>query len=284
MLQVPRPEARPVHNAREFCVRIESKIKSQVKFWIAARRGSQEDSMKKLFLLIVVQVLLVTLGFGQTPAPNGNPQPASIKGCLGGADANYTVAEDGTTQTFRITSSTVDLKPHLGHDVELIGQTANIAPSSGPADNTVTVTGVNMISDHCATATASTPAAADPATPGTAGTPATDTTVAATPSAPAATDTTVAATTSTPAAADTQPTPPASTQSVADPTPAPAAAATMPAETASAPMAASANAPTSSAPTTSEQLPETATSLPLLGLLGLGLLATGLLIRRFRTN
>jgi len=28
MLQVPRPEARPVHNAREFCVRIESKIKS----------------------------------------------------------------------------------------------------------------------------------------------------------------------------------------------------------------------------------------------------------------
>jgi hypothetical protein len=28
MLQVPRPEARPVHNAREFCVRIGSKIKS----------------------------------------------------------------------------------------------------------------------------------------------------------------------------------------------------------------------------------------------------------------
>jgi len=28
MLQIPKPEARPVHNAREFCVRIGSKIKS----------------------------------------------------------------------------------------------------------------------------------------------------------------------------------------------------------------------------------------------------------------
>jgi LPXTG-motif cell wall-anchored protein len=33
-----------------------------------------------------------------------------------------------------------------------------------------------------------------------------------------------------------------------------------------------------------ERLPDTATSLPLLGLLGLGLLATGLLSRKSRTN
>jgi len=128
--------------------------------------------MKKVFLSIVVPVLLVTLGFTQTPAPASNPEQASVKGCLGGSDGNYTVAQDGTTQTFRITSSTVDLKAHLGHDVELMGQTANVAPSSGPADNTVTVTGVNMISDHCVIATASTPVVADPAPAATASTPA----------------------------------------------------------------------------------------------------------------
>src|SRR5271168_831662 len=115
--------------------------------------------MKSVFLLMVVAVSPVTLGFGQTPAPNVDQ--ASIKGCLGGAENSYTLAQDGTTQTFRITSTTVDLKPHLGHDVEIIGQTANVAPSSGPADNTLIVNGVSMISDHCATATASTPAAAD---------------------------------------------------------------------------------------------------------------------------
>jgi LPXTG-motif cell wall-anchored protein len=211
--------------------------------------------MKSVFLLIVIPVLLVTLGFGQTPAPN--VEQASIKGCLGGSADNYTVAEDGTTQTFRITSSTVDLKPHLGHDVEIVGQTANVAPSSGPADNTIIVTGVNMISDHCATATASTPAVADP-------------TPTATASTPAAADATPAATASTPAVADQTPAATTSTQAAADPTPA---------ANASAPVAA--NAP---APESTQNLPQTASSLPLLGLAGLGLLAMGLVIRRFRTN
>src|SRR5271165_2363801 len=184
--------------------------------------------MKNVFLLIAAPVLLVTLGFGQTPTPSSNPEQASLKGCLGGTENNYTVAQDGTTQTFRITSSTVDLKPHLGHDVEIIGQQTNVAPSSGPADNTVSATGVNMIADHCTAATASTPAVADPA-----------------------------------------PTATASTPAVADP----------PTATASAPMTASASAPESTEP-----LPATASSLPLIGLAGLGMLAMGLLIRRVRTN
>jgi LPXTG-motif cell wall-anchored protein len=38
------------------------------------------------------------------------------------------------------------------------------------------------------------------------------------------------------------------------------------------------------APENTERLPDTATSLPLLGLLGLCLLATGLLSRKSRTN
>jgi len=227
--------------------------------------------MKRICLLIVVPVLLVTLGFGQTPAPNSNPEQASIKGCLGGSDRNYTIAEDGTTQTFRITSSTVDLTPHVGHDVEIIGQTTNVAPSSGPADNTVIVTAVNMISEHCAAATASTPAVADP-------------TPAATASTPVVADPTPAATASTPVVADPTPTVAASAPAVADPKPAVAASTPVvadptPTATPSAPMTASTTAPEST-----ESMPDTASPLPLLGLLGFGLLAAGLLSRRLLAN
>jgi hypothetical protein len=206
--------------------------------------------MKNLSLLMVVAVSLVTLGFGQTPTPNVDQ--ASIKGCLAGTENNYNVAQDGTTQTFRITSSTVDLKPHLGHDVEIIGQTANVAPSSGPADNTVIVTGVNTISDHCTTATARAPAAADPAPTATAST-------------TAVADPAPAATASTPVVAD-----PAPTATVSTPVAAPT-----PAAPASEPMTASAPAPESAG-----RMPDTASPLPLLALLGFGLLAMGLMSRR----
>ena len=46
--------------------------------------------MKNMFLLIVVPVLPVTLGFGQAPTLSSNTDEASIKGCLGGSDGNYT--------------------------------------------------------------------------------------------------------------------------------------------------------------------------------------------------
>jgi hypothetical protein len=231
--------------------------------------------MKKVFLLIAVPFLLVALGFAQTPAPNSNPEQASIKGCLGGSDGNYTVAQDGTSQTFRITSSTVDLKPHLGHDVEVIGQTTNVAPSSGPSDNTVIVSGVNMISDHCATATASAPAVADPAP-------------AAPADAPAVADATPAMAAGTPATIDPVPVAVASTPPASDPAPvvapdAPVATDAAPAATASAPAMDSTPTPASTENST-ESLPDTASSLPLLGLLGFGLLATGLLTRRLWTN
>src|SRR5580692_1143540 len=228
--------------------------------------------MKNVFLLIAAPALLVTLGFGQTPTPSSTPEQASIKGCLGGSENNYTVAQDGTNQTFRITSSTVDLKAHLGHDVEIIGQTTTAAPNSGPADNTVSATGVNMIADHCATAAANAPAAADP-TP----------TAAAT--TPATTDPAPAATASTPVVVDPAPAAAASTPVVVDPTPTPAPAAAVsapvvadPPATTSAPMTANAT------PENTDSLPATASSLPLIGLAGLGLVGMGLLIRRVRTN
>ena len=125
--------------------------------------------MKRAFLLIVVPALLVALGFSQTPAPSVNTDQTNIKGCLGGSDGNYTVAEDNTGHTFKITTSGVDLKQHLGHDVTLIGHRAS-GTSSAAADNSFAVTELTMISDHCAAAAAT---AATDATPAeTASTPA----------------------------------------------------------------------------------------------------------------
>jgi hypothetical protein len=122
--------------------------------------------MKKAFLLIVVSALLVALGFAQTPAASSNTDQTNIRGCLGGSDNNYTVAEDNTGQIFKITTSSVDLKPHLGHDIKLVGHKASGAVSSGIADNSLAVTEVSMISEHCPGA-AATPVATVSTSPDT---------------------------------------------------------------------------------------------------------------------
>jgi len=187
-------------------------------------------------LLIVVPALLVTLGFAQTPTASSNTDSTSIKGCLGGADSNYTLLEDNTGHNFKITTSSVDLKPHLGHDVTLIGQKA----TAGAADGSFAVTSLNMISEHCAAA------AVAPA--GSISTPA-DTVIpppaaAAVPAAtiPAPTDTTSApaVASAVPAATVATPTEPAVTATTA----APAPATTIP------PAAETASAPATAAPST----------------------------------
>ena len=142
--------------------------------------------MKRVFLLIVVSALLVTLGFAQTPDVGTTMGQANVKGCLGGSEGLYTVAEDGTRQIFKIASSSVDLKPHLGQNVKLIGFKVSGAASSGTGDG-FAVTEVSMISEHCAVAAAApvvtvipsletviAPAVAAAAPISTVGTPATD--------------------------------------------------------------------------------------------------------------
>ena len=146
--------------------------------------------MKKVFLLIVVPALLVAMGFAQTPAASGTPDQVNIQGCLGGTDGNYTVAEDNTGKTLKITSSSADLKAFSGQEVKLSGQ-------KGAAENSLAVTAVNMISEHCTT-----PAAAPAATisaPPEAGTP--QAAAAAPAAAPASIVSTTPETASTPAAA-----------------------------------------------------------------------------------
>src|SRR5580693_1783159 len=174
--------------------------------------------MKRVFLLMVVSGLLVTLGLAQTPDAGSNTDQANVKGCLGGSDGNYTVAEDGTRQILKITSSSVDLKPHLGHDVNLIGHKASGAASSGAADNSFAVTELNMISDHCAAAAVAPVATASPSS---------ETVIP-----PAAAATAPAATTSSPSSETAIP---------------PAAAATAPAATTSSPSSETASTPAADA-------------------------------------
>ena len=186
--------------------------------------------MKKVLLLIVFSTLLVALGFAQIPAANSNTDQTNIKGCLGGSDGNYTIAEDNTGQIFKITTSSVDLKPQLGHDVRLAGSKANGAVSSGPADNSFAVTELKMISEQCA-AVGSAPAAAAPSA--TVSTP--DATTPAPASAPAATVSTPDATTPAAAPAATVSTPDAAAAAPAATVSTPDAAAATPAATVSTP-------------------------------------------------
>ena len=208
MLQVLKPDSGTHKNSTEN--RKHNQIPSGIQ--TAARRDFSEDFMKKVFLLIVVSALLTVLGFAQTPTASSNPDQINIKGCLGGSDGHYTVAEDNAGQIFNITISSADLKPHLGQNVKLI-----VHKAGGAADNSLVVTELNMISEHCTAAAAapvatvntpdeaiSTPAAAAAAT--TSGTPSetpnTPAAAAAAPTtAPAGTVSTPGEAVSTPAAA-----------------------------------------------------------------------------------
>jgi hypothetical protein len=220
--------------------------------------------MKKACLLFVLPALLVALAFAQTPAGSINTDQTNIKGCLGGADPNYTVVEDSTGKIFKVTTSSVDLKAHLGHDVTLTGQKAS-GVSSDSADNSFAVTELKMISEHCAAAAAVAPAATliapseTPSTPATAASapvatiatpPETTVTPATGATAPAATSTPPAETAATPAVAvtpgadatapaspsvETTVTPPAGATPAADATP--PAPATPPSQTRATPAA-----------------------------------------------
>ena len=99
--------------------------------------------MKKVFLLIVVPALLVAMGFAQAPAASSNADPMNVKGCVGGSDGNYTVLENNTGKTFKITTSSTDLKAFVGQDVNLTGH------KEGTAEDSLAVTALNMISVHC---------------------------------------------------------------------------------------------------------------------------------------
>ena len=238
--------------------------------------------MKRAFLLIAALALLVALGFAQTPAASINTDQTTIKGCLGGSDGNYTVVEDNTGHIYKITTSSVDLKALLSHAVILIGQTTighkASGTSSAPSDDTLAVTELKMISDHCAPAPAASTAPV-PAPSETAGTPPANATPpdapvtapAETASTPAAAATALVATIPVPAEAASAPAAPTSPPVATASTPAgtattpaaPVATIPVPAETASAPAAASApSAETTQTPAAPDTAPVATIATP----------------------
>jgi len=182
--------------------------------------------MKQIFLLMVVSALLVMPGSAQTPAAGSNTGEATINGCLGGSDGNYTVAEEGTNQIIKISTSSVDLKLHVGQDVSLIGHKTSGSASSGASDSSIAVTALNVISEHCA-ATAVAPAATA-APPVTTGSPSPGTTGSA-PVVAAAASTSAANTPAAPASPSASASTPAADAAI------PAATVIPPVETVSAP-------------------------------------------------
>ena len=200
--------------------------------------------MKRAFLMIIVPALLVAMGFAQTPAASGNTDQINVKGCLGGTDANYTIAEDNTGKIFKITTNTPDLKAYAGQEVNLVGHKA------GTGENSFAVIEVNMVSEHCTVASAA-PAASVSAPADTASTP--PAAVAPAAAAPvAAPDATVSA------PAEAASTPPAPT---AAPAAVPDASVGAPAATASTPPAAAVAAP-AAAPDATVSVPAAAAGAP----------------------
>jgi hypothetical protein len=83
------------------------------------------------------------LGFAQTPAASITRPDQHWVAWV--AHGNYTIAQENTGHTFKVTSSSGDLKAHLDHNV-IIGHKA----SSAATDGSLAVTELNMISEHCA--------------------------------------------------------------------------------------------------------------------------------------
>src|SRR5207247_6681320 len=98
-------------------------------------------------------------------------QNTTIQVCLSASamsDNNFTRTQDQTGTVYTLTGNTADLKSHVGHEVSISGQavsgnaasanTSSGAPSSSTGSsasanaggNTLQVSSVQMISDHCA--------------------------------------------------------------------------------------------------------------------------------------
>ena len=99
--------------------------------------------MKKLALSTLV--LAASFAWAQTPTSSN-----SIQGCLSGSDGNYMLM-DQSGKDLKLSGTTVDLKAHLGHKIEISG--AQLSDS-------YRVDSVKMISETCDKSLSSAPAAA----------------------------------------------------------------------------------------------------------------------------
>src|SRR5881396_2835100 len=144
--------------------------------------------MTKAVAFLSAALLAATLGVAQDTSTSGTAssqsstssspptgQNSTVQGCLSStSDNNFTLTQDQTGMVFTLSGSADQLKAHVGHEVAITGQQASgsaassTAPdnsaassaSSNASGNTLQVSDVKMIADHCNAAGAATSGAA----------------------------------------------------------------------------------------------------------------------------
>jgi hypothetical protein len=134
--------------------------------------------MSRAKAILLASLLVATFGFAQDNPGNGTPGPSNtaaadqnsaanqsmnVRGCLSSSamgDNSFTLTQDQTGKVFRLTGNTSDLASHAGHEVVLSGvlvsqqapeasSAASNQPNAAADQNTLQVSGVQMVSDHC---------------------------------------------------------------------------------------------------------------------------------------
>lgn len=247
--------------------------------------------MKKLFLLTCVLLLSAGIAAAQDTPPSGDQptQPAqsetapadttdqtTLRGCLSGSGENFTFTDQAGI-SYRLGGNFAMLGEHVGHDVELTGKLGDTsAASDQPADQKLfEVANVKMVAETCSTTDTARPE-------GDAAMTQPETQVATEqPVAPAAADPNAPVAATDPNAAVTPSAPVQQPEVKVEPEVAVQAEPVTPAEEPVTPDAVEQPVvEDTDEQEATEELPQTATFLPLLGLLGFGSLAAGLLIRR----
>ena len=111
--------------------------------------------MKKTILSVLVVACAFTISMG-TRAQDA-PKEHSMTGCLraGTADGTYTLSDlEKGPKSVGIVSSSANLKPHVGHKIEITGTAVPAAEAEAMKDvpkapHYMKVTGVKMLSPTC---------------------------------------------------------------------------------------------------------------------------------------
>src|SRR5438105_4643876 len=146
--------------------------------------------MTKAVAFLSAALLAATLGVAQDTSTSGTAssqssspatgQNSTVQGCLSStSDTNFTLTQDQTGMVFTLSGSADQLKAHVGHEVAITGQQASgsaassttpdnsaaSSTSSNASGNTIQVSDVKMIADHCNAAGAAPSGAAASTTP-----------------------------------------------------------------------------------------------------------------------
>src|ERR1700693_4234742 len=147
--------------------------------------------MTKAVAFLSAALLAATLGVAQDTSTSGtassqsstpssqSSSPASgqnstVQGCLNStSDNNFTLTQDQTGMVFTLSGSADQLKAHVGHEVAITGQQASgsaassttpdnsaASSASNASGNTLQVSDVKMVADHCSNAAGAAPSGA----------------------------------------------------------------------------------------------------------------------------